>query len=857
MQETHSTTADEKEWTKEWGGEIHFNHGSNDSRGVAILIKSNSFIKVLRNYCDKQGRILILNTSIYDRMVALINVYGPNSDDPVFFDLLFNKYFLFEESNCIIGGDFNLVMDVVMDKKGGLPKTYKKSNTMIKEYMQIIDLVDIWRITHPTEKKYTWRRRNPSAIFCRLDFFLISKALQGLTHSCNIISGFRSDHSIITLKLLIPSMQRGPGFWKFNCSLLADRNYVQMIRETLQICKEKYVDINAQLYWEMVKMEIRGKSISYSTWKKKENLTKWTQIEHDINELEQKEILTEEENENLEVYKNQIQTFHENTYRAAMIRSRTDQYEYGDKPTKYFLNLEKKNQEKKYLNQIRDSSGELVREKNKIMCEVQNFYDNLYSKKDSFTKCSVNVKNKFFDSTYCEPLDDTMKDTCEGLLTKEEIFKVLKVTANNKSPGIDGIPNEFYKFFWDDISDILVEALNCSYTLAQLSATQRRGVISLLPKDGKDITYVKNWRPITLLCNDYKLASKAIAERLRKHLPTLINCDQTGFIKGRYIGQNINILMYVLEIAENEQIPGVILSVDFEKAFDSLDWEYMMKVLDYCNFGPSFKNWIKLFHTNMNSTINVNGWFTPYIKICRGARQGDPIAPYLFILCAELLGNAIHNDNNINGIKISSMNVKISQFADDTLLYLDGRDCSLQNVLKVLGEFSDLSGLRVNYDKSTGFQIGQTCKTTTQILEKSIQWSSGPITTLGVKIPLSRLESIIDINYIPKIKDMDTLLKIWARRNLSMLGRATVVKSLAMSKLQYLATVLPFPNNELIKSVDTMINTFVWNFKNAKISKYVLESGKEEGGLGIPNFENVCKSSKLTWVKRYLDSERK
>ena len=115
----------------------------------------------------------------------------------------------------------------------------------------------------------------------------------------------------------------------------------------------------------------------------------------------------------------------------------------------------------------------------------------------------------------------------------------------NKTPGSDGLPAEFYKVFWKDISQYLLKALNASYANGCLSVTQRRGLITLIPKKNKDAKLLKNWRPVTLLNCDYKIASKSIANRFKKLLSKLIDHDQTGFQKNRFIGENIRFMHYL------------------------------------------------------------------------------------------------------------------------------------------------------------------------------------------------------------------------------------------------------------------------------------------------------------------------
>ena len=163
-----------------------------------------------------------------------------------------------------------------------------------------------------------------------------------------------------------------------------------------------------------------------------------------------------------------------------------------------------------------------------------------------------------------------------------------------KTPGSDGIPAEFYKIFWDDISEHLVTSINHAYHKEQFSVTQRRGIIKLIPKKDTEPYLIKNWRPITLHNCDYKIAAKALANRLKKVLPKLVNSDQTGFMKGRFIGENIRLIDGVINFAEVENIPGLLLFLDFEKAFDTVEWVFIKKTVQQFNFGPSMIKWINM-----------------------------------------------------------------------------------------------------------------------------------------------------------------------------------------------------------------------------------------------------------------------
>ena len=264
----------------------------------------------------------------------------------------------------------------------------------------------------------------------------------------------------------------------------------------------------------------------------------------------------------------------------------------------------------------------------------------------------------------------------------------------------------FLNFFWTDLGLFILRSINYGYEHGSLSVTQKQGVITCLPKPDKNRNFLNNWRPISLLNVVYKLASSVIANRIKTVLESLVHEDQKGFIPGRCIAENVRLIYDVLFETKKQELPGLILSVDFEKAFDTVSWKFIESVLKYFNFGPSIISWIKLFQTGSESCIIQNGFISEFFYLKRGCRQGDPVSPYVFILCAEILGKMLRKNKNVKGISINRKEFLLSQYADDTQIFLDGTEKSLQETLRVLDNFYVISGLKINIEKTKAIWIG-------------------------------------------------------------------------------------------------------------------------------------------------------
>ena len=237
-------------------------------------------------------------------------------------------------------------------------------------------------------------------------------------------------------------------------------------------------------------------------------------------------------------------------------------------------------------------------------------------------------------------LSENDSSCLEGEITYSEISSALKRMKNGKSPGNDGFTTDF--FFWPDLGMFILRSIHYGYRTGSLSITQKQGIKTCIPKPNKSRHYLKNWRPISLLNVVYKLAWAVIANRLKTILDNLINEDLKGFISGRFIGENIMLIYDILYETKNQDIPGFLLSIYFQQAFDSISWKFVSKTLDYFNFGPSFKSWIKLFQNGTESCILQNGFLSEYFYLYTWKKVREHLLCYACMLWTKIF---LRSDN--------------------------------------------------------------------------------------------------------------------------------------------------------------------------------------------------------------------
>ncbi|XP_075099232.1 uncharacterized protein LOC142176070 [Nicotiana tabacum] len=375
----------------------------------------------------------------------------------------------------------------------------------------------------------------------------------------------------------------------------------------------------------------------------------------------------------------------------------------GDRNTKYFQKVA--NSHRRYNCIDRLQVGEdIIEEKEQIKRVILDFYQALYSENETWRPSCT------FEGLGC--LNNEEKDALEVAFEEEEVLDAINSCAPDKSPGPNNFTLAFYQRCWDTVKLDVMGTLNHFHKNCHMVKSFNASFIALIPKR-KGAIELKDFRPISLTSNVYKIVAKVLTERLKKVIGKLVSDYQNAFIKGRQITDAALIANEVLDWRQKNGEPGVLFKLDIEKAFDKINWQYLISILRQMGFGEKWIRWIRYTFSTVKYSVLVNrspvGFFSPK----RGIRQGDPLSPFLFILAMEGLSRMLEKAKQMPWMQrfdvgnISGLTVSVSHllFADDTLIFCGAKKSQVEYLKLTLLIFEALSGLHINMSKSVIYPV--------------------------------------------------------------------------------------------------------------------------------------------------------
>jgi len=844
LQETHTDIDNEIEWGLWWKGKFALSHDTRNSAGVAILFsKSVSIVKVEEIV---KGRLLLTQIEYNGIESVYLNVYAPNNGPErlIFFMELRKVLKKLDDNVClIIGGDWNCTIDFVVDRNGEEP--HSKSRDVLKKVINEFQLTDVWRTRNEGVKQYTWLRVVDNKISgARLDRFYLKKIWSNKVMNTFIRPNGFSDHHMVILDINLEKTRRCNYYWIFNIKLLHDVSFCEKFKVFWDIWKLKKNSFeNLSQWWDVGKTNIKMFCQNYAFHSSSILNATVKVLQSDIESIERQAVNNNEvvQCHGLNEKRQELSSLLHEQAKGALVRSRYCSVKEMDAPSAFFFNLEKKHVQQKMMCHLRRSDGSVTSDPTEMRRMTGDFYKLLYTAESCDIDCTKDLLKDL------PQLEEEQKKELDDVITFHEVTEAMRQLSNGRSPGIDGLPVEFYRHFWDLIGpDIYEVILECIKNNA-LPMSCRRAVLSLLPKKG-DLGLLKNWRPVSLLCLDYKIVSKVLANRLKHCLDLLIKNDQTYCIPKRSIIDSLFLVRDIIEFNQKIKKDLGVLSLDQEKAFDRVDHEYLFKVLKGYGFGDVFISYIKLLYSNVYVMVKVGGGLSAPIPVTRGIRQGCPISGQLYSLIIETLLCRLRK--NLNGILIPHGNghskVVLSAYADDITVFITEKE-DIEILTKTIELYEKASSAKVNWTKSEGFMIGN-LENFPQ-LPGRLQWKKDGLKILGVFLGNDQFQKKNWEGLVEKVSARLSKWR-WLLPQLSYRGRVLVVNNLAASILWHRTMVME-PPEELISSIQKEIVKFFWDGQHW-LRAAVLYLPVQEGGQGLVDVRNRVRGFRIQAAQRFL-----
>lgn len=844
LQETHIlSVAEGKIWFSAYGFSCLVSPGTAHSCGSVILYRPRYTLDKFQ--IDAGGRFVMADFKHHEIAFRIACLYAPNRNPDR------DDFFSFCESRIdpsvptLLCGDFNAVFDRALDRRGSnIFDTARESSEALLALFRECCVVDVWRVLHPTQRSFSWTKSDGS-FASRID--LVGCPYSWLHHvqSCDILVCPFSDHCAVMLNSVIPEpIPRGPGRWKLNCSVLLDEALGLAIRTFWASWRTRKGTFSSlQLWWDLGKEKIKGIIIKHCTQKANDGSKHRSLLNNLANHLKSKIDMGQVSLLDVfEAVQARISDIDTAAAKGAQVRSRVRWAEEGETSSRYFLRLEKKRGAENWIPAMKNPDGSIASGITDICDSWVSFYASL------FTACNTDplVQNSLLDQLSLT-LPPGLAGLCEGNISVSEAASSLKGMARSKSPGSDGLPAEFYLAFWDVLGSDLVEVFNASLVSGRLPLSQRGALITLIFKKGDRLEH-KNWRPISLLNADYKLCARVLAGRLLKVIHAVVAPDQTCGVPGRYIGENVALLRDVAAFSSETGTPLAILSLDQEKAFDRVDWSFLLAVLRRMGFGPSFICWVKLLYTEIRSSVLFKGYVSDWFYPSRGVRQGCPLSPLLYVLSIEVLAVALRSHPDIVGLHLPGVPTPlpvVSLYADDTSI-ISLSDRATTAVFEVYAKFEAGTGAKLNLSKCKGLWLGAWRNRPDPPVP--ILWNSDKIKTLGVFIGHGNLD---EANWRPRIDAVERCLNSWRSRSLSYSGKALVINALALSRVWYVASLVSMPS-WVCCELNKVVFNFFWSGKRDLVARKVVVQSPDVGGYSVVSIQLKVYSLLALWVKRLL-----
>lgn len=798
---------------------------------------------------DVPNRYQVIRTNWDNVPIYIHNVYAPAtpSDRPAFFATLPTTFP--QEALHVVHGDFNIPMNNLIDSTQ-LYIDHNEGKAELVQWLGHLGVIDAWRLHHPDERLYSSpTRRN------RLDYVFISDELVRHHHESSYRTfdkGVAGDHATATLTLKSTHEIRGKSYWQLPRELL---NYENV---------RTYIIVEARSLLEKLQGSNRPDRLWHG-WKKRMK-TKLKDIHRRVlrRDFEELKHITDTFGAAQLAHQNgelDLDGFGEAERLYIMATNKAKQHHVDTNFDQFASTLETSSAHffrrpiehlfKVPITQVDLDNGGTTGDTMEIQSRFQSHWGGIMGDPSHSTEPIREPppeRQAQYTRHITRRLSPDQRTNLEADLTPDDLKQAIKHMNPYKSPGPDGFPAGFFQIDPDLFAQILCKVFKRRLDQGIMMPHQRNAAVTLLFKKGSR-SHPGNYRPIALIPVEVKIVSKALAYRLGHVLPDLIHPMQKGFVPGRSIHDHIHLIRDLQHHCTKNNDDAYATFLDFEKAFDRVNWSYLWTVLETMNFGPKFIAWVKLMYNCPTVQLIINNQLTTAIHPKRGVRQGDPLSSQLFILTLEPLGEALRRAEGL-GVRVNQDHVATSMFfADDSTLFSHSLP-ALEDQLALVEQYCQVSGAALNRAKSKvlplNSNIGGIAYPNLTILQprESIKY-------LGVLVGHQ-----VDINlqaHHLNDKFLNAFIR-WFRRARTLQGRKLMVHTQCLSLLWHITATTLIPTN-MLKQWQQLVNKFILGRKYTLEAKYTSlipyrYAYDKHVGLGVPQIIHTIKKQHITTIQR-------
>ena len=781
-----------------------------------------------------------------------------------------------QRGGILMGGDFNCVstdLDVTANAAGRRRTGYTEGLQLVEE---TFSLRDTWREQHPDAREITHTCASDHS-GARLDRWLLSTDMLQSVHSTAIHSGLPGDHLGVVVRIQASTASaRGPSPWTFPLELIDDAAYPTELHDLLQrTLDERPVgpDLSHGQRWDALKRDIRDHATEFARLRKLRESAELRTLRDRATHARAAFIADPITGHALVQWQQANQALQRHIHdraQAAAVRAGVLWQHYGEQSTHYFYHLSRQRQHATTMSEVADIWGQSARlDTPQGRATAGQTLADFFSSESPHglfrPRATAPAAQQDLLAAVDSHLSENAASACEagGSLTLDELSRSLATFPRGKRPGSDGLPYEFLQQFWQDLGPILLPVfLEAFQEGGSLPASQAHGVVTLLYKGSGPRADPASYRPITLLNSDVKLLAKTLTDRWGSHLTSVVDDTQTAFLPGRDIGSNVLAHLEEVDYLETAKEPGCLAFLDFSKAYDRLDRQWVLQCMQRLGFGPSARRWVDLLHSHLTARVRYNNWLSPSFPVSTGLAQGSPLSPLLFVIAAQPLAAHLRQQARLGVFQpISKPDGSHAppshQHADDTTLHVRTRWDLHMAVQTSIQPFCQASGSALNASKSRAMLLGGGDD------HQGVDPDTGiPFVPpgkshkhLGIRLSTDQAAAATE-TYVAILGAVRGVANHWVSRQLTQIGRVHVAKQVLASKVTYHATFIPVPAAQATDLASCLCG-FVSGGKSClRPSREVHALPWEQGGMRLIQLRDMTAALQAKVISRLFEPER-